>query len=155
MSLFADPRAIGARPMTDGEILLVDREMRPIATAVEYDGWWGVCSLRSRIPVSRRAANHYEAMGILFRTVWSQGQPTDQEEYASFDKFARAGSLYIRSLLDDELLEAARDNKSPAWHRISAWIGEGVNPHWITDQCAEEAYGRGLINGQELDWITR
>lgn len=155
MGLCADPRAIGRLPIEDNEVCLVDKDMRPIAVAVRYDGWWGICSLRSRVPISRRAESEYEALRILHCTVWSLGNPADFDEYADHDAASRAGSLYIRSLTDDQVLEAARDDKSASWRQIRDWMGSATNPSWITVRCAEEAWGRDLIDDQELDWISR
>lgn len=68
---------------------------------------------------------------------------------------AQAGILLVRGLPDELVLSAARDDKSDSHAAIHAVMGPSTNPSWITAQCAETAYDRGLIDAQELDWITR
>jgi hypothetical protein len=71
---------------------------------------------------------------------------------------AVVGIEHIRALNDDVLLAGAR-NEGGAEHaaiveHMSA-DGTWTNPSWVTGQCAEEAYERGLIDEQELDWLMR
>lgn len=165
MSIFADPRAVGIMPIVERdedevlEIHLVDRNMRVLASAICYESerskWWGVCSHHSGIPIDKRASTGEEASQLLWRTVWMFKVGVERDEYAYFTESSRWDALYIRSLLDEEVLEAARDDESPAWRRISAWMGPDTNPSWITHQCAETAYMRGVMDAQEMDWITR
>jgi hypothetical protein len=68
------------------------------------------------------------------------------------------GVLHIRGLDDDVLLAAARDDSGSQHQAIVAHMsrdGSWTNPNWVTAQCAEEAYERGLIDEQEFDWISR
>lgn len=65
------------------------------------------------------------------------------------------GIMYAHEMTDDDLLTAARDDKSEPWQAFLAFMGDGTNHSWITSRCAETAYVRGLIDEQELDWITR
>ena len=79
---------------------------------------------------------------------------TDYER-RHFNVSAQRGVLLIRGLDDLSLLMAARDSASPAFCSIRDRMDAGTNPAWITGRCAETAYERGLIDEQELDWITR
>ncbi len=65
------------------------------------------------------------------------------------------GIMYAREMSDGDLLAAARDSDSEQHQAFMAFLGADTNPTWITARCAETAYERGLIDEQELDWITR
>jgi hypothetical protein len=89
-----------------------------------------------------------------------------RDEFEFCTPKTKTGILHIRSLGDAAILAAARDNKSAEHGQILAWMnalppdpttppGFNTNPHWVTGQCAEEAYKRDLIDERELDWITR
>lgn len=71
---------------------------------------------------------------------------------------AIAGIVHIRELDDARLLTAAREEASLEHAAIVAHMstdGTWTNPAWVTSQCAEKAYERGLIDEQELDWLMR
>lgn len=155
MNFFTDPRAKMLYPIdAEGrEICLADGDGNVLATAICYGAWWGVCSHRSGIPIDKRATSEHEAMMLLIATDWRHGV-SDRDEFASFTPGAKAGVLYIRSLLDGQLLEAAQDDTSAAFQRIADFMEMHTNPSWITARCAETAYERGLLDAQELAWIT-
>lgn len=159
--LFADPRAVAVRSVGDhdNEYHLVDAEGRTLASAIGYGDdlgrWWGVCSHRSGIPIDRRAKSSQGAQSILKTTVWTTCLGQDRDEFSSCSEDAIEGLLFIRSLADEEVLEAARDDESPAYARIWRHMGRETNPSWITSQCAETAYLRGVMDAQEMDGITR
>lgn len=76
----------------------------------------------------------------------------------------RDARRYVWSLDDEVALAIARTDPgkgSPEFERAiahlggSLWKGGRTNPVWLTHQAAEEAYVRGLIDEQELDWLTR
>jgi hypothetical protein len=81
------------------------------------------------------------------------------DELAADDEFrcsteeARRGILLIRSLTDNDVLAGARDSASKPHQHVFAILGPTTNPHWITSQCAEEAYKRDLIDERELDYL--
>lgn len=79
-------------------------------------------------------------------------QPFD--EFVSFTPEAKAGALFVRSLPDAEVIEAARNAKSPAHAKIRAHMGAATNPWWITAECASTAYLRNLIDATELRRLT-
>lgn len=89
------------------------------------------------------------------RTVWVFKIGVEGDEFYGFSPSGKAGVLYIRSLLDQELLDAARDDTSDAYKMIAERMGSKTNPTWITHTCAEAAYVRGVMDAQEMDWITR
>ncbi|TDC02673.1 hypothetical protein E1091_00280 [Micromonospora fluostatini] len=63
------------------------------------------------------------------------------------------GTLHIRSLGDEQVLAAARNQESDAHRAILKHLGTNTNPSWITGRCAEEAYERGLIGEREFDYL--
>jgi hypothetical protein len=82
------------------------------------------------------------------------------EEMAGYgyNPVAIAGVLHVRQLDDHYLLAAARNENGPEHAAIVTFVssdGSQVNASWVTGACAEEAYDRGLIDEQELDWTTR
>jgi hypothetical protein len=87
-------------------------------------------------------------------------QQMDAEAMRShhFTEGAIEGVLHIRGLDDEPLLAAARDEDGAEHAAVVAYMsrdGSWTNPSWVTSQCAEEAYDRGLLGEQEFDWITR
>lgn len=164
MTLFADPRARAVLPVPTGFHLL-DEDQKVIASAYKYSDygirepgrseWWGISSHRSSIPIRHRADSMEEAKRILTSTVWLYKPGTGRDEFEYFAERAKHGVLYIRSLTDDEVLEAARDDYSTAFQMIQEWMGPVTNRSWITFQCAEEAYLRDIMTPEEMDWITR
>lgn len=161
--LFADPRAVACFP-SDSGLCLYDNEQRVLATAIEYhEGdreWWGVCSHRSGIPIDKRASSFQEAKALLMRTVWTAKIGVERAEYGYYDEPSKTAHLYMRSLTNEEVLEAARTYGSPAHQRIEAYIRAAtglveLNPSWVTHACAEIAYMRDVMDAQEMDWICR
>jgi hypothetical protein len=65
-----------------------------------------------------------------------------------------AAVLQVREQCDTDLLEAARDTDSYAFRMLKAKLRDGVNPFWITSQCAEEAYDREIMTAEEMDRIV-
>lgn len=161
METYADPRAVAIQPLWDWSdaYALVDASGNKLASAIGYHDetgrWWGVCSHRSGIPIDKRASTPEEAASLLKTTVWMFRIGVEQDEFEGFDGFSRRNVLYIRSLPDEEVLEAARSSESLSWKRVAKRIGGSVNPAWITSRCAEVAYMRGVMDAQEMDWITR
>lgn len=86
-------------------------------------------------------------------------QTAEQMAASGYTPSAIHGTLHIRSLDDQVVLAVARGEDATSHAAIAALIGSDddrpVNPIWVTSRCAEEAYERGLIGEQELDWITR
>lgn len=78
-----------------------------------------------------------------------------QDEFRFHSPAAKDGILMIRALEDEALLAAARDNASSEHAELMAALGTATNPTWVTSSCAETAYDRGLIDGQELDWLCK
>lgn len=76
------------------------------------------------------------------------------DEFRYHSDSARDGILHIRSLSDRLLIEGMTEG-SPSHQDIVSFVGPDTNPSWVTAQCAEQAYDRGLIDEQELDWATR
>lgn len=69
---------------------------------------------------------------------------------------------YVWSL-DDATVTAAMIENTPEHREVCRRLGgsiydepkgEGVNPLWVTMQCANAAYDRGLIDERELDRIV-
>ncbi len=82
----------------------------------------------------------------------------DEMRSRGYDAGAIDGVEYVRALDDEPLLSAARNDAGTAHAAIVVYMsrdGSWTNPSWVTAQCAEEAYERGLIDEQELDWICR
>ena len=79
---------------------------------------------------------------------------TMTDEFAYYTPEAKAGVLYIRSLLDETVLQAARDMDSSSFREIADWMGSDTNPYWIKSQAAKEAYARGLIGEREFDYLS-
>lgn len=77
------------------------------------------------------------------------------DEFAYYTPAAKAGVLLIRSLSDEDVLEAARSDSSAAYQQIRSQMSENTNPSWITAQAAEEAYRRRLIDEIEFDYLSR
>lgn len=63
--------------------------------------------------------------------------------------------LLVRALDDEPLLEAARSMESGPYVVLRERMGPTTNPSWITARCAEEAYERGIMEADEMGWITR
>lgn len=78
-----------------------------------------------------------------------------RDEFRHHTPEAKRGMLMIRGLDDDTLLDAAREPAGSALVVLMDEMGRSTNPRWVTTACAQAAYARGLIDGQELDWITR
>lgn len=76
------------------------------------------------------------------------------DEFRYYEPSAKAGVLYIRSLPDDTVLQAARDMGSSGFLQIVAYMERDTNPNWITSQAAEEAHVRNLISEREFDYLT-
>lgn len=83
---------------------------------------------------------------------WLQEQNERQLAWCDNDA-ARDAHRKIWALDDELLLKAARGKKS-AVSTVTDLLGS-ANPEWIKSTCASSAYDRGLIDEQELDWITR
>jgi hypothetical protein len=64
------------------------------------------------------------------------------------------GVLFVRSLSDEDVVAAARDSGSSGYRQVRAFMERDTNPYWITAECAEEAYLRGLLGEREFDAIT-
>ena len=85
----------------------------------------------------------------------------------SFDEFAyctpgaKSGILLIRSLNDQAILSAARQDpyvehdQNSAFAQILTLMGPTTNSGWIASQAAQEAYQRHLLSEQEFDWLSR
>jgi hypothetical protein len=162
MGIFLDPRAFGVTPADeDGsqEMRLLDSDLRILATAIRYSDaqgeWWGVCSHRSAIPIDRRVSSLYEARKTLMATVWRSKGGVEVDEFEHFDDLSRRGALYIRSLTDEQVLEAARSSKSATWKQIFEWMGPQTDRRWITSQCAKVARARNIMSTKEKLWIFR
>jgi hypothetical protein len=82
----------------------------------------------------------------------------DEMRARGYTEGAVAGIEHIRELDDARLLTAAREEASQEHAAIVTHLsadGTWTNPSWVTSQCAEEAYKRGLIDERELDWLMR
>jgi hypothetical protein len=77
----------------------------------------------------------------------------DEGEFRYYEPSAKAGILYIRSLSDETVLQAARDMKSGGFHQIVAYMERDTNPYWIVGAATEDAYVRGLITETEMDYL--
>lgn len=90
------------------------------------------------------------------------------DEFAYHAPTAKAGILAMRTMEPERLLALARANQfrlaegqgdaeaQAGWDEVVAATGGGrINPTWVTHGAAEEAYGRGLMEPEEMDWITR
>jgi len=75
------------------------------------------------------------------------------DEFQYHTPAAKAGTLFIRALPDDELKQAM-DQGTPAYNKVMAMLGPDTNPFWITSLAAETAYFRNLISEKEFDWRT-
>lgn len=78
---------------------------------------------------------------------------TAYDEFRYYDPAAKAGVLYIRSLPDETVLQAARDTTSSGFLQIVAYMERDTNPNWIVGSAIEEAYRRGLISETEMDYL--
>lgn len=75
------------------------------------------------------------------------------DEFAFHTPEAKAGTLFVRALSDDELRQAM-DTGTNGYLKVRAFMGKDTNPNWITMLAAETAYFRGLITEKEFDWRT-
>lgn len=82
--------------------------------------------------------------------------PTEAyDEFRYCTPSSKAGVLFIRSLSDEAVLGAARDSQSSGYRSVVAYMERDTNPSWITSQCAQAAYERGLLDEVEFDQILR
>jgi hypothetical protein len=81
------------------------------------------------------------------------GPAEASDEFRYFTPSGKAGVLFVRSLSDEAVLEAARDSQSSGYRRVVAYMERDTNPSWITSQCAQAAYERGLLDEVEFDRI--
>jgi hypothetical protein len=81
-------------------------------------------------------------------------EPSEDDEFRYHTPGGRKGVLLIRSMTDDEVLAGAYDDESEPYQRVLTALGPSTNPSWITSQCAEEAYRRGLIDEYQFDGLT-
>jgi hypothetical protein len=77
-----------------------------------------------------------------------------QDEFLGYSEAAKQGILFIRSLTDDEVLDAARHFEGETHRLIHELMGSATNPCWISGHAIETAYRRGLINETELDYLS-
>jgi hypothetical protein len=87
------------------------------------------------------------------------------DEFAYHTPGSKAGILAMRAMEPERLLELARADEwrlakgegSPealkGYVDVLAATGPGTNPTWVTCGAAEEAYGRGLMEPEEMDRI--
>jgi hypothetical protein len=76
------------------------------------------------------------------------------DEFSHHTQDAKEAVLRIRSLNDRTVLEGM-DHGSRAFTMLLVLMGPDTNHFWITSECAEEAYRRGLIDEAEFDRRTR
>lgn len=80
--------------------------------------------------------------------------PTEAyDEFRYYTPSSKAGVLFIRSLSNEAVLEAARDPQSSGYRSVVAYMERDTNPSWITSQCAQVSYERGLLDEVEFDRI--
>jgi hypothetical protein len=78
------------------------------------------------------------------------------DELRYYTEDARRGVFYIRSLSDQEVLDAARDETSATHTAIGVHIDPNswTNPSWVTAQAAQEAWERGIMDDDEFYRLT-
>jgi hypothetical protein len=88
-------------------------------------------------------------------------QPLPFDEFAYCTPRTKSGILLIRSLNDQAVLSAARQDpyiepaQNSAFAQILIIMGPATNPAWIVSQAAQEAYQRHLLSEPEFDWLSR
>jgi hypothetical protein len=104
----------------------------------------------------------YEPHGLLAESWGKTGPRTEvadfirraqlQERKLMDDDAARDAFEFVQSL-DDATVLAGRIDGSPEHAEICRRL-KPVNAAWVTMQCANTAYARGLIDERELDRIA-
>lgn len=142
-------RAIATRNSDEGWAKELERRARidqgPMITTITVHGD-GTSSVSAPRPLL------VQSPPVIPRRPEVAEEPVD--EFVSYTPQAKAGVLFIRSLPDAEVAEAARDASGAAYAKIRAQMAAGTNPYWITAVCAETAYLRDLIDATEMDRLT-
>jgi hypothetical protein len=71
------------------------------------------------------------------------------------------GIKFIQSLSNDELesaVDAIRNQERyshPTHLKVMEFLGPSTNPEWVVGEILETAYVRDIIDGSEMDYLSR